>query len=158
MGFAARANTPAEILAKIKPAIPAKGKRRTAYSGAGFFGVLNGTDKVEESVKWIEFLSRDENLLKCIKLYGHLSPSINVNKDPYFTSDPWMSEVTKCLEFAHTSQSPSTAWGQIAANTPGSPLRDFWDDVLKNRESIPALAQKYNAVVQQMMDKANANL
>jgi multiple sugar transport system substrate-binding protein len=158
MGSMARAATPAELLANITTAIPTKGKRRTAYSGAGFFGVLNGTGKVEESVKWIEFLSRDENLLKCVQVYGQLSPSINVNKDPYFTDDPWMREVAKCLEFAHTSQSPSTAWGQIAGTTPGSPLKDFFDDVLKNREAIPDLAKKYNAVVQQMMDRANANL
>jgi multiple sugar transport system substrate-binding protein len=157
MGGSTTQDFPPEMLAKVKPAIPTKGVRRTAYSGAGYFGVLHGSAKVEESVKWLEFLSRDESMLQLAKMYLNLSPSNGANKNPYFANDEWNREVIKCLEYAHTSQSPSPAWSQIAGRSPGSPLYDFWADVLLNKEDLSVLAAKYNAQAQEMMDKANAN-
>ncbi len=147
---------PKEMLAKVKPAIPTKGVRRTAYSGAGFFGVMFGTKYEKESVKWLEFLSRDESMLALAKLSLQYSPSKGASADAYFASDEWKRETIKCLEFAHTSQHPNAAWSQIAGRGPGSPLYDFWADVLLNKEPLPALAAKYNAKAQEMMDKANA--
>lgn len=157
MGGSTTSDFPPEMLAKIKPAIPTKGVRRTAYSGAGYFGVLYGSTKVDESVKWLEFLSSDASMLQLAKMYQNFSPSKGASGDTYFAGDDWNREVIKCLEFAHTSQSPSAAWSQIAGRAPGSPIYDFWADVLLNKEPLPALAAKYNAQAQQMMDKANAN-
>jgi multiple sugar transport system substrate-binding protein len=157
MGGSSTINYPPELLAKVKPAIPTKGVRRTAYSGAGYFGILHGSTKVEESVKWLEFLSSDESMLQLAKMYGNFSPSKGANTDPYFAADEWAREVVKCLEYAHTSQSPNAAWSQIAGRGPGSPIYDFWADVLINKEPLEDLARKYNAQAQEMMDKANAN-
>jgi len=154
MGGSGTSDYPPEMLPKIKPAIPTKGVRRTAYAGAGYFGVLHGTKNVEASVKWLEFLSRDENMLQLAKMVQQYSPSKGASMDSYFASNEWSREVIKCLEFAHTSQSPSAAWSQIAGRAPGSPCYDFWADVLLNREPISALAAKYNAQTQEMMDKA----
>ena len=144
------------MLAKVKPAIPTKGVRRTSYSGAGFFGVMYGTKYEKESVKWLEFLSRDESQLALAKLSLQYSASKGASADAYFAGDEWKRETIKCLEFAHTSQHPNAAWSQIAGRGPGSPLYDFWADVLLNKEPLPALAAKHNAKAQEMMDKANA--
>jgi multiple sugar transport system substrate-binding protein len=143
-----------ELLPNIKPAIPTKGIRRTAYSGAGYFGLLRGTTKVEESLKLLEFLGRDENMLKLAKMQGESTTSIAAAKDDYFTKDEWRLEVLKCLEFAHTSQSPSPVWGQIAGTGPGSPIYDFWAGTLLNKEPISDLAQKANAKAQELIDRA----
>ena len=154
MGGSGTSDYPPELLPKVKPAIPTKGVKRTAYAGAGYFGVLYGTKNVEASVKWLEFLGRDENMLQLAKMVQQYSPSRGASADSYFASNEWSREVIKCLEFAHTSQSPSAAWSQIAGRATGSPLYDFWADVVLNREPIPALAAKYNAQAQEMMDKA----
>jgi len=154
MGSSTTSDFPPEMLAKVKPAIPTKGVKRTSYAGAGYFGVLHGSKNVEESVKWLEFLSSDASMLQLAKMNQTFSPSKGASADAYFASDEWSREVIKCLEFAHTSQSPSAAWSQISGRAPGSPLYDFWADVLLNREPLPALAAKYNAQTQEMMDKA----
>jgi multiple sugar transport system substrate-binding protein len=155
-GTSNTAPIPKEMLAKIRPAIPTKGVRRTSYSGAGFFGVMYGTKYEKESVKWLEYLSRDQSMLALAQLTQTYSPSKGASADAYFASDEWKRETIKSLEFAHTSQHPNAAWSQIAGRGPGSPLYDFWADVLLNKEPLPALAAKYNAKAQEMMDKANA--
>ena len=154
MGGSGTSDYTPELLAKIKPSIPTIGVRRTAYSGAGYFGVLHGSKNVEASVRWLEFLGRDENMLRLAKMQGQFSPSRGASRDPYFTADEWNRQIIRTMEFAKTSQSPSAAWSQIAGRAPGSPLYDFWADVLLNREPIPALAAKYHAQTQQMMDRA----
>ncbi|GHV40088.1 sugar ABC transporter substrate-binding protein [Spirochaetia bacterium] len=146
-----------EMLAKVKPAIPTKGVTRTAYSGSGYMGALYGTKAIEESVKWLEFLTRDENQLALAQMSLQYSPSKGASADAYFSNDEWKSTVIKCLEFSHPTQHANGAWVQISAYNPGSPIYDFWADTLLNREPIPGLAAKYHAVTQDMMDKANAN-
>lgn len=155
MGHSSTSDYPAEFLPKVKAAIPTKGVRRTSYSGAGYLGVLYGSEVVPESVKWIEFLSRDENMLALAKLTQTYSPSKGASSDSYFTNNEWSRQVIKCLEYAHTSQHANAAWSQIAGRGPGSPIYDFWADTLLNREPLQTLAQKYNKVAQEMMDKAN---
>ncbi|MCL2319877.1 MAG: extracellular solute-binding protein [Treponema sp.] len=157
MGGSGTSDYPKDFLPKVKPAIPTKGVRRTAYAGAGYFGVLWGSTKVDQSVKWLEFLSSDASMLQLAKMYQNFSPSKGASADAYFANNEWSREVVKCLEFAHTSQSPSAAWAQIAGRAPGSPIYDFWADVLLNKEPIQTLADKYNAQAQEMMNKANAN-
>ena len=154
MGGSGTSDFPPEFLPKVKPAIPTKGVKRTAYAGAGYFGVLHGSKNVEESVKWLEFLSRDENMLQLAKMVQQFSPSKGASADSYFASNEWSRIVIQCMEYAHTSQSPSPAWAQIAGRATGSPIYDFWADVVLNREPLPALAAKYNAQAQEMMDKA----
>ena len=154
MGGSGTSDFPPEMLKNVKPAIPTKGVRRTAYSGAGYFGVLYGTQYPKESVKWLEYLGRDENQLALAQMGMQYSPSKGASHNSYFADDSWKKEVIKCLEFAHTSQSPNAAWSQIAGRGPGSPIYDFWADALMNKEPIEVLAKKYNASAQVMMDKA----
>lgn len=154
-GTSATSDMPPEFLAKVKPAIPTKGVRRTSYSGAGFFGVMFGTQHAAESAKWLEYLGRDDSMLKLAQMSGQYSPSKGASADQYFAGDEWKREVIKCLDYAHTSQHPNAAWSQIAGRGPGSPLYDFWADVLYNKEPLDVLANKYNAAAQVMMDKAN---
>jgi multiple sugar transport system substrate-binding protein len=155
MGGSGTSDYPPEFLPKVKPAIPTKGVRRTAYAGAGYFGVLHGTKYVEESVKWLEFLSSDSSMLQLAKMYQNFSPSKGASMDDYFAGDEWNKVVTQCIEYAHTSQSPTAAWAQISGRAPGSPLYDFWADVLLNKEPISSLANKYNTQTQQMIDRAS---
>ena len=155
MGGSGTSDFPPEFLARVRASIPTIGVRRTAYSGAGYMGVLHGTRNVEASIQWLEFLSRDENMLRLAIMSEQFSPSIGASADAYFANDEWSRQVIRCLEFAKTSQSPSAAWSQIAGRSPGSPLYDFWADVLLNREPISVLANRYNAQAQTMMDRAS---
>ncbi len=154
-GTSSVSDFPAEMLKKVKPAIPTKGVRRTAYSGAGYIGVLYGSKHVAESVKWLSFLASDENQLALAKLSLQYSPSKGASGSAYFAGDEWKSEVIKSLEYAHTSQNPSTAWSQIAGRGPGSPVYDFWAAVLFNQQPIQQIADKENTVAQTMITRAN---
>ena len=155
LGHSQTSDFPPEMLANVRATIPTMGKRRTAYSGAGYMGVLHGTRNMEASVQWLEFLSRDENMLHLAKMSQTFSPSRGASSDAYFANDEWSRQVIRCLEFAKTSQSPSAAWSQISARAPGSPLYDFWADTLLNREPISALAARYNNQTQQMIDRVS---
>jgi len=154
MGTSSVQDIPPELLANIRPALPTKGVRRTAFSGAGYFGVLRGSRMVEESIKWLEFLGRDSSMLQLAQMNMTLSPSRGANEHDFFASDEWTRIVVQCLEYARTSQHPSPAWAQIAGRAPGSPIYDFWAHVLLNREPLPVLAARYNAQAQEMMDRA----
>lgn len=154
-GTSSVTDMPKEMVPKIRPAIPTQGVRRTAYSGAGYFGVLYGSTHVAEAVKWLSFLSRDENMLALAEMSQQYSPSKGASNSDYFVADTWKSEVIKTLPFAHTSQNPSTAWSQIAGRGPGSPIYDFWANVLLNQQPIQTIANQENAVAQTMIDRAN---
>ena len=154
-GSSGTTDFPPEFLAKVKASIPTKGVRRTSYSGAGFFGVMHGTKYPDQSAKWLEYLSRDESMLALAQMSGQYSPSKGASGDDYFANSEWKREVIKCLEYAHTSQHPNAAWSQIAGRGPGSPLYDFWADVLFNKEPLDVLGKKYNDKAQELMTKAN---
>lgn len=156
MGTGSPSDIPQSMLAKIRPAVPTKGVRRTAYMGAGYFGVLYGSKHVAEAVKWLSFLTEGPNMLDLAKVSQSYSPSIEANKSPYFTNDSFKRGVIQTLKYGHTSQNPSPAYTQIAGRGPGSPIYDLWGGVLVNQQPIKTLVDKANAAAQVLIDRASA--
>lgn len=63
-----------ELEGKWMIVVPPMGpERRVAFSGAGYWGLLRGTERVEESLRLIQFLARDENMLKFAERTAHVS-------------------------------------------------------------------------------------
>jgi multiple sugar transport system substrate-binding protein len=134
--------------------VPAQGPvNRSAYSGAGYWGVLRGTEYVDESVRYVEFLSRDENMQEITEYIGRVSPNKNVMASPYWTDRPWKKVVVDTLEHAHTSQHPSPAWGVLTATEPGSVLYDLYYEALIQQQPFDDVLARAQTRAQAEMDK-----
>ena len=134
--------------------VPAKGPaNRASYSGAGYWGVLRGTEYVDESVQYIEYLSRDENMQGITEFIGRVSPNKNVMASPYWSDRPWKKVVVETLEHAHTSQHPSPAWGVLTATEPGSVLYDMYYEALIQQQPFDDVLARAQARAQEEMDK-----
>lgn len=116
--------------------IPTEGAAgRVAYSGAGYWGLLYGTEKVEESVKWLEFLSRNETMQAITEHTSGVSPNKAVMASDFWTDRPWKKKIVETLEFGHTSQHPSPAWSAISSKEPGGIIYDlFFNAVVKQAD------------------------
>lgn len=123
------------------------------FSGAGYWGVLRGTDKVEESMQWIAFLSRDENMQRLAEATGRVSPNKNVMASEYWTDAPWKVAVTTALEDAHTSQHPAPSWSTIAASQPGAVLYDMFYDAIVRQQDIDEVLARAEARMQEELDR-----
>ena len=134
--------------------IPPMGSHnRASYSGAGYWGLLHGTERIEESLEWMSFLSRDENMLRLVEVSGHVSPNKNVMQSDFWTDQPWKLKLTETLEHAHTSQHPSPAWGKLAVGEPGGVLYDLFFDAVVKQEDMDAVIQRAQARMQEELDK-----
>lgn len=96
-----------------------------SFSGAGYFGVLRGTEKTKECVTWLEFLSRDENMLRLSEASGNVGTKPAVMASEIWSNRPWKLAVGEALQDAHTSQHPAPAWSSIATSEPGGILYDL---------------------------------
>jgi len=135
-------------------AIPAQGPaNRASYSGAGYWGALRGSEKVDETVKWIAFLSRDENMTTITQFIGRVSPNKKAMESEYWTDRPWKKVVVECLQHAHTSQHPSPAWGKLTATDPGSVLYDLYYEALIQRQDVDSVLARAQQRMQEEMDK-----
>jgi multiple sugar transport system substrate-binding protein len=135
---------------------PAGPERRSAYAGAGYFGVLRGTDKVEQCVQWIDFLTRDENLQTMAEYTGRVSTSKTVMQSPYWTEKEWRKLVGETLNYGHTSQQPSPAWSALAGTEPGGVLYDLFYDTLVKKDDMEATIKRAQQRMQEEMDKVQA--
>ena len=143
-----------ELDGKWSFAIPTMGPAtRASYSGAGYWGVLRGTTKIEESARWIEFLSRDEPLITLAEYLGRASPSKVVMSQPFWQEFEWRQVTVKTLEYAHTSQHPSPAWSKIVHNDPGSVLYDMYYEALVLQQPIDDVLGRAQQRMQEEMDK-----
>lgn len=134
--------------------IPFEGSaRRVGYSGAGYWGLLRGTEKVEESVKWLEFLSRDVNMQKITEFTSGVSPNKNVMASDFWSDRPWKIKIAESLEFGHTSQHPSPAWSTISANDPGGVLYDMFFSAVVLQEDLNETITTAQTRMQAELDK-----
>jgi multiple sugar transport system substrate-binding protein len=135
-------------------AVPAQGPvNRSSYSGAGYWGVLHGTQLVDECVSYIEFLSRDENMQEITEYIGRVSPNKKVMASPYWSDRPWKVAIVETLEHAHTSQHPSPAWGKLTATEPGAVLYDMYYEALIQQQPFDEVLARAQARAQEEMDK-----
>jgi multiple sugar transport system substrate-binding protein len=135
-------------------AIPPMGPdNRSAYSGAGYWGVLNGSQAVEESVQWIAFLSRDENMQRLTEFIGRPSPLISVMNSAFWQDRPWKQVLVETLQYAVPSQQPSPVWTTLIAGAPGAVLYDMFYDSLVRQVDIDEAVTTAQARMQEEMDK-----
>lgn len=136
---------------------PAGPERRVAYSGAGYWGVLRGAPDVENSVRWIEFLSRDENMLEISTFTGGVSPNRSVMASDFWTDAEWKRVVVESLNYAYTSQHASPAWAVISAAEPGGVIYDLFNAVLIRQEDMDEAIATAQERMQAEMDSVALN-
>lgn len=143
-----------QLEGKWAMAIPVKGpKSRASYFGAGYFGMLYNTKNPEACARWIEFLTRDENLQKIIEYTGYVTPNKKVMASPFWTDRPWKKVVGETLQYAHRSQHPSPAWTKMVANDPGAVIFDLFYNTLIKKENIEEQIKIAQKRAQEEMDK-----
>ena len=134
--------------------IPAMGPdNRAAYSGAGYWGLLYGTENVEEALQWVEFLSRDENMQAITEYTSGVSPNKNVMASDFWQDRDWKKKIVETLEFGHTSQHPSPAWATISAGEPGGIIYDLMFNTVVKQGDIDAEIARAQERMQAELDK-----
>ena len=135
--------------------VPAMGPvNRASYSGAGYWGLLNGTERIEESLEWLSFLARDETMQTITEVQGGVSANKSVMASDFWTDADWKLKVVESLDHAHTSQHPSPAWSTINSNTPGGILYDLYFDAVVLQEDLDEVIATTQAKMQVELDKA----
>jgi multiple sugar transport system substrate-binding protein len=134
--------------------IPAQGPdNRAAYSGAGYWGPLYGTQDIESSLQWIAFLSRDANMQRITEFTSGVSPNRQVMASDFWTDRDWKIKITETLPFGHTSQHPSPAWGPMVAASRGAVIYDLFYDAVVLQENMDEVIARTQARMQEEMDK-----
>lgn len=135
-------------------AIPAKGPvGRDAYAGSGYMGVLRGTEKVEQCVAWIEFLSQPENMQQLSEASGNVSPRRDVMASDYWSDTPWKKVVAETLEYQHTSQHPSPAWSALINDEPGSVVHDMMYEAIIQKKDVQEVVTRAQERMQAELDR-----
>lgn len=144
-----------EMKDKWMMAISAKGPvDRSSFSGAGYFGVLQGSKNVEGCAKWIKFLSADANMQRLSEASGNVSPKKVVMDSAFWSDRPWKRVVRRALDDARTSQHPTPAWSTIAAPEPGAVLYDMMYDVVIRQKDVDTVVKAAQVRMQAEMDRA----
>ena len=97
---------------------------------------LYGTKNLEATARWIEFLTRDENMQKIIEYTGYVTPNKSVMASKYWTDRPWKLVVGDTMQYAHPSQHPSPAWTKMVANNAGAVIFDLFYNTLVKKNNI----------------------
>lgn len=134
--------------------IPAKGPTgRDAYAGSGYMGVLRGTEKVEECVSWIQFLSQPENMQTLSEASGNVSPRRDVMASDFWSDKPWKKVVADTLEYQHTSQHPSPAWTALINDEPGSVVHDMMYEAIIQKKDVKEVVARAQKRMQAELDR-----
>lgn len=124
-----------------------------SFSGAGYFGVLRGSDKVEECVALLEYLSRDESILALSQGSGNVATKPGVMESGFWSDRPWKKVVAKALEDAHTSQHAAPSWSAIATPEPGGILFDLIYNTVVLQKDIDAEVAKAQELMQAQLKR-----
>lgn len=128
-------------------------KNRASYFGAGYFGPLYGAKNPEACARWIEFLTRDENMQKIIEYTGYVTPNKSVMASKYWTDRPWKLVAGQTMQYAHPSQHPSPAWTKMVANNTGAVIFDLYYNILVKKNNIDDEVKQAQKRAQEEMDK-----
>ncbi len=132
----------------------AKGPDNAAsFSGAGYVGVLRGSDNVKECVEWMKFLARDENMQQLTEASGTVSTKPAVMASDFWSDRPWKKVVAVALKDAHTSQHPAPAWSAIATPEPGGIIYDLMYDVIVEQDDMDTSIAKAQERMQAELDR-----
>lgn len=129
-------------------------ENRASFSGAGYWGVLRGTDQVEACVEWINFLSRDENMQQISEATGAASPRRAVMESEFWNDRPWKQVMAETLEHGHTSQHATSVWSALASPEPGAVIYDLVYSTVIGRQDIDAAIAEAETRMQAELDRA----
>lgn len=121
---------------------------RDSFSGAGYFGLLRGTDKVEECVALLEYLSSDDSMLALSKGSGNVGTKPAVMASDFWSDRPWKQAVAEALQDAHTSQHPAPAWSAISTPEPGGIVFDLIYNTVVLQQDMDAEIAKAQELMQ----------
>lgn len=127
---------------------------RDSYSGSGYWGVLYGSDQVDACVEWIKFLSREENMQRVSEATGGASPRRAVMNSQFWTARPWQKVMGETLEYAHTSQHPSSVWSALASPEPGAVIYDLIYSTVIGQQDIDTAIATAQSRMQAELDRA----
>ncbi len=144
-----------EIDGKWAMAIAPEGPagNRDTYSGAGYFGVLRGTDNVEACVDWIAFLSRDDIAQRISEAGGTVSPERAVMESEFWSDRPWKEVVAESLDYGRTSQHPSPIWSALMSPESGAVIYDMMYDAIVLQKDIDEVVTATQARMQSEIDR-----
>jgi multiple sugar transport system substrate-binding protein len=131
-------------------------KNADSYSGAGYWGLLRGTQHAKACIDWIKFLSSPENMQRISEVTGVTSPMREVMASPFWSDRPWKKVIAEELNYAHTSQQPSAVWSAIASPEPGAVLYDLVYSTVIGDADIDAVVKKAQVRMQAELDRAKA--
>lgn len=144
-----------ELDGKWALSIPAAGPEgRDAYAGSGYLGVLRGSDKVEQCVEWISFLSRPENMQRLSEASGNVSPMRDVMASEYWSDAEYKKVINQTLEYAHTSQHPTPVWNALISPEPGAVVYDMMYSAIVQQEDMDKVIADAQERMQSEMDRA----
>ena len=143
-----------ELDGKWAAEIPFEGPaERYAFSGAGYWGLLYGTENVEASLQWLQFLSRDTTMQTITEFTSGVSPNKSVMASAFWQDRPWKQKIAESLDYAHTSQHPSPAWSTISANDPGGILYDLFFETIVLQNDMEEAIKTAQTRMQAELDK-----
>lgn len=131
-----------EIDGKWEFARSAKGAQdRDSFSGAGYLGVLRGSDKVEACTDFLAFLAKDSSMLALSTASGKVATKPVVMASEFWTDSTYKLAVADALQDAHTSQHPAPAWSAISTSEPGGILYNLvYSTVIEQKDIGEAIA------------------
>jgi len=132
-------------------------ENRDSYSGAGYWGVLYGTDQIDACINWIKFLSQQENMQRISEATGAASPRRAVMASESWNARPWQTVMGETLEFGHTSQHATSVWSALASPEPGAVLYDLVYSTVIGNEDIDAAVVAAQARMQTELDRSATN-
>lgn len=132
-------------------------ENRDSFSGAGYWGVLYGTEQVDECVEWIKFLSREENMQRISEATGAASPRRAVMESEFWNQRPWQRVMGETLEHGHTSQHASSVWSALASPEPGAVLYDLVYSTVIGNEDIDTAIAAAQSRMQTELDRSATN-
>lgn len=122
-----------------------------SFSGAGYFGVLRGTERADECVAWLSFLSQDKNMERLSAVSGNVSTKPSVMASELWSDRPWKVVVSDALNDAHTSQHPAPAWSSIATSEPGGIIYDLiYNTVVLEKDMESEITTAQNLMQEQL--------
>lgn len=126
---------------------------RDSFSGAGYLGVLRGTEKAEACVDWLSFLAKDENMQALSEASGNVATKPAVMASEFWTDRPYKLVVAEALQDAHTSQHPAPAWSAVSTSEPGGILYDMIYSTVIEQKDMDEAIKKAQALMQAELDR-----
>lgn len=126
---------------------------RDSFSGAGYIGVLRGTEKAEQCTDWMAFLAKDSSMQALSEATGNVATKPAVMASDFWTDRPYKKAVAEALQDAHTSQHPAPAWSAISTKEPGGIIYDLVYSTVIEQKDIDAAIVTAQKLMQDALNR-----